>query len=389
MSTFSYLEIWETGGAQKYYQEVMSSLNNDVIIVCNKEALKRTYTKKKFSKNKLIYFNPINLSKQLNFKNNYITYIINKTYILLVPLIFILNIIRFLYLLRSNKAKLVLSFNGGYPGSYSSLSLNVASYLLNIKNILFVLNSPQKRNTYYFFIQFIIDKILNKSVNKIIVNSKFQKKKLITKRNFDKKKIKVIYNGIKIVKKKFLNLKKKNYSIGVVSRLEKNKNIDKLIYSIKILNNKISNNFYLHIAGGGSEINKLKTIVKKNKLKKNVKFYNFIQEDKLHLFYKKIQFFIFTSACEGLPYSILEAMNYKKIIITSNVGGISEAIRNNREGILIKNINEEKIFYTVKKIYNNKKFLKKLTRNAKIRCKNLFDCKKSKLNFKKLFYNYL
>jgi len=42
MSTFSYLEIWETGGAQKYYQEVMSSLNNDVIICCNKEALKRT-----------------------------------------------------------------------------------------------------------------------------------------------------------------------------------------------------------------------------------------------------------------------------------------------------------------------------------------------------------
>lgn len=144
MSTFLYLEFWEQGGAQKYYEEVLSSLNNDVTICCNKQALKRSRIKKK-SENKLIFFNPINLSRQLNFKNNYISFLINKIYILLVPTIFIINTIRFIPLLISNKAKLVLSFNGGYPGSYSSLSLNLASYFLNIKNILFVLSSPKKK----------------------------------------------------------------------------------------------------------------------------------------------------------------------------------------------------------------------------------------------------
>jgi glycosyltransferase involved in cell wall biosynthesis len=286
-------------------------------------------------------------------------------------------------LLKINNAKLVLSFNGGYPGSYSSLSLVVASYLLNINNILFVLSTPQERNKYYFFIQFFIDKVINKVVKRVIVNSRFQKNKLIFKRNFDKKKISVLYNGTKTINKNISDIRKENYYIGIVSRLEESKGIDRLIHALYLLNKNMKKNFYLLIAGQGNDRARLNKIVNDYKLKRYVKFYNFIEENKLNLFYKKFQFFIFPSSWEGLPYSILEAMSYGKIIISSNVGGISEAVRHKVDGILINNINGKKIFDVVKTIYSKPEYLKKLSNSAKSRCIKLFNQNLFRLNFKK------
>ena len=384
MYTFSFFESWGgIGGGHRYFEEIMLLFKNNSIICFNKEAFKKIYIKKKFPKNKIIIFNSFNLGKKLSIKIPYFNFFIRKITLFTVPFIFILNIIRFLILLRLNSAKLVLSFNGGYPGSYSSLSLSVAAYLLNIKNILFVLSTPLERNKYYFVIQFFIDLIISKVVTKVVVNSKFQKKEIILRRGFDKKKIIIIYNRTKIINKDISNIRKKNYCIGIVSRLEKSKGIDKIIRALYLLNANLKINFYLFIAGLGNDRSRLNNIVKEHKLEKNVKFYNFVDENKLILFYKKFQFFIFPSNWEGFPYSILDAMSYGKVIISSNVGGISEAIRHNKDGILIKDINEKKIFNVLKKIYSKPKYLKKLSKSAKFRSNNLFSARLSLSNFKK------
>jgi glycosyltransferase involved in cell wall biosynthesis len=76
-------------------------------------------------------------------------------------------------------------------------------------------------------------------------------------------------------------------------------------------------------------------------------------------------------------------MSYGKIIISSNVGGISEAVRHKVDGILINNINEKKIFDVVKTIYSKPKYLKKLSNSAKSRCKKLFNQNLFRLNFRK------
>lgn len=150
-----------------------------------------------------------------------------------------------------------------------------------------------------------------------------------------------------------------------------------------MLNINLKINFFLFIAGVGDDRGRLNKIVKKLKLKKNIKFYNYVSENKLNLFYKKFQFFVFPSNWEGFPYSILEAMSYGKVIISSNVGGIPEAIRHNKDGILIKNINENKIFNVIRKIYSKPDYLKKLSNSAKSRCRSLFSEQLSRSNFKK------
>ena len=45
--------------------------------------------------------------------------------------------------------------------------------------------------------------------------------------------------------------------------------------------------------------------------------------------------FLNTSKSEGIPVSIMEAMSYGIPIIAPNVGGISEAVYNQRNGILL------------------------------------------------------
>lgn len=384
MSTFSFLESWSgIGGGHKYFVEVISLFKKNSIICYNTNAFQDSYIKNKFPKNKFIIFNPYNLGKQFNVPILYINYFIKKILLFFIPFIFFINTMRFLVLLKSNNVKLVLSFNGGYPGSYSSLSLSVAAYLLNIKNLLIILSAPQERNKYYFIIQFFIDVLINKAVTKIIVNSKFQKKELISRRDFDKKKITVVYNGTKIINNNISSIRKKNYFIGIVSRLEKNKGIDKLIHAVSLLHINLKINFFLFIAGVGDDRGRLSEIVNKLKLKKYVKFYNYVNESKLNLFYKKFQFFVFPSIWEGFPYSILEAMSYGKVIISSNVGGIPEAIRHNKDGILINNINENKIFNVIRKIYSKPDYLKKLSNSAKSRCRSLFSKQLSRSNLKK------
>jgi len=384
MHTFSFIETAAgIGGGHRYFEDIMRIFKNESIICYNKETFKKAYIKKKFPKNKFIIFDSYSLGNQFSIKISYLDFFIKKIILFSIPLVFLLNIIRFLILLRFNNTKLVLSFNGGYPGSYSSLSLCVAAYLLNINNILFVLSTPQERNKYYFIIQFFVDLIICKVVTKVVVNSKFQKKKLVLRRNFDKKKILVIYNRTKIINKNISSINKKNYYIGIVSRLVESKGIEKLIRALYLLNTNLKFNFYLLIAGVGHDRSRLNKIVNENKLEKYVKFYNFVNENKLRIFYKKFQFFIFPSNWEGLPYSILDAMSYGKVIISSNVGGISEAIRHNKDGILINNINEKKIFNVIKKIYLKPGYLKKLSNSAKLRCKNVFSQRLTMSNFKK------
>jgi glycosyltransferase involved in cell wall biosynthesis len=384
MHTFSFIETSAgIGGGHRYFEDIMRIFKTESIICYNKETFEKAYIKKKFPKNKFIIFDSYSLGKQFSIKISYLDFFIKKIILFSVPFIFLLNIIRFYILLRFNNTKLVLSFNGGYPGSYSSLSLCVAAFLLNINNILFVLSTPQKRNKYYFIIQFFVDLIICKVVTKVVVNSKFQKKELVFRRNFDKKKILVIYNRTKIINKNISIINKRNYYIGIVSRLVESKGIDKLIRALHLLNTNLKFNFYLLIAGVGHDRSRLNKIVNENKLEKYVKFYNFVNENELRIFYKKFQFFIFPSNWEGFPYSILEAMSYGKVIISSNVGGISEAIRHNKDGILINNINEKKIFNVIKKIYLKPEYLKKLSNSAKFRCKKLFSQRLTMSNFKK------
>ena len=53
-------------------------------------------------------------------------------------------------------------------------------------------------------------------------------------------------------------------------------------------------------------------------------------------FYSAADVFLMSSLREGLPLSILEAMSSSLPVVSTKVGGIPEAVKNNRTGYLVR-----------------------------------------------------
>lgn len=73
---------------------------------------------------------------------------------------------------------------------------------------------------------------------------------------------------------------------------------------------------------------------------------------------------ILTSNYEGLPMTIIEAMSYGKPIVASDVGGISEIVRNDINGFV--SVNEKASFKTnIEKVFRNKEIHESMAENSK------------------------
>lgn len=180
---------------------------------------------------------------------------------------------------------------------------------------------------------------------------------------FIKNKITVIHNGLsgvnylpretarqelasKIWKKDFdPNSLNKTLIIGTIAELHKNKGVDLLIQALSQIKNKLPN-VLIWIIGDGEEKNRIRDLIKTNKLKDRVFLLGKIDEAKKYL--KAFDIFTLTSRTEAFPYAILEAGQASLPVIASTVGGIPEVISSFNLGILVRpgNIREIKLALT-------------------------------------------
>ena len=84
----------------------------------------------------------------------------------------------------------------------------------------------------------------------------------------------------------------------------------------------------------------------------NVKILGKINNDKISDFLKKSDLFIQASNYEGLPHSLLEAINYNVPILSTEVGGCKDLINNGERGFIIssppdKNLIAENISFII------------------------------------------
>ena len=198
------------------------------------------------------------------------------------------------------------------------------------------------------FIGSFIGNLIYSRAKKIIAISQAVKKYVIDNyNNINVKNIAVIRYGIeyKILSSytKTLNIFKKKYNLqgyyvlGVAARLVRQKSIDFLIKSFSEYNKKFNPKSKLLIAGKGPLKKELEELVASLNLKKSVKFLGF-QSD-IDTFYRSIDVFCLTSSYEGLGLAILEAVAFKKPIITSNCSAMPEIIKHNKNGLLVDHLN--------------------------------------------------
>ena len=149
-------------------------------------------------------------------------------------------------------------------------------------------------------------------------------------------KIKKIYNPIKPIRNLkspvFRKANKSTYSILVVGRLVKQKNVDQIIRSFRQFT-QIYNRVKLNILGDGPELQALQTLTEQYGLTEKVRFRGFVDDPSV--FYKKSDLFILFSSWEGLPNVVLDALTFDlQIIVSDAPGGSRELVNNGKFGFI-------------------------------------------------------
>ena len=161
----------------------------------------------------------------------------------------------------------------------------------------------------------------------------------------NEKKYRLIYNKITVEKDKIgkgvlrkeLNVDNNIKIIGNVSRVDDQKNP---FLFIDIANEylKNNNNVVFVWVGDGNLIQEAKNYAEKLNLKEKVKFIGFRQNGIEYM--KDFDLLLLTSSWEGVPITILEAIELKIPILSTDVGGIKEIIGKDSVFETPKNISE-------------------------------------------------
>jgi glycosyltransferase involved in cell wall biosynthesis len=120
--------------------------------------------------------------------------------------------------------------------------------------------------------------------------------------------------------------------IGVFGRLSAEKGQSILLDAFKILHNQ-NDSVKILIVGDGVDRNKLESKVRKEKLSSNVKFFG--HQTSMKKYYESIDLLVLPSLSEGLPNVVLEAMSMGKPVLATNVGAVSEVIKDGNNGWLV------------------------------------------------------
>jgi len=340
----------EFGGAQRYVFDLANNLKGDFqIAVAMGEQGKDGKLAKILTKNNIEYFIIPSLKRNIS------------------PINDILALKKIIKLAKNYRPDII-----HLNSSKISILGSLASLFTKTKVVYtvhgWVFNEPLPAWLKYFYLY--AEKLTARFKNKIICVSEYDKRVALKYKIAPENKLVTIHNGLtpmdfynKIEAQKILHLNSSDLIIGSIGNLYKTKGFTYLVEAANILisKNKISATFI--IIGDGSERKNLESLIKKYNLENN--FILTGQIDEAAKLLRAFDIYVCSSVKEGLPYSILEAMQAELPIITTDVGGIPEMIENEKTGLLAKPINAQNLADNLQKLIVDKNLAAELSKNAK------------------------
>ncbi len=175
----------------------------------------------------------------------------------------------------------------------------------------------------------------------------------------------VLYNGIDVKispSKENCNMKG-SFIVGTIGRLTSQKSHIHFIEMAKLINEEVpDNNFRFEIWGDGEDEANLKSFITESGLSNKVFLMGYAHDREI--VYRTFNLFVLSSVFEGIPFVILEAMRASLPIVSTDVGGICEVIKNNYNGLLVHKNNPLLLKEAVMKLYNDNEFSNKIRLNA-------------------------
>jgi len=154
-----------------------------------------------------------------------------------------------------------------------------------------------------------------------------------------------------------------------VGRLVERKGVKYLIEAFARIKDEVKHN--LVIIGEGPERKALEEQVKVLHLEKRVTFTGRISDRELHRSYEKCSFLVLPAVydkkgdIEGLGVVLIEAMSYRKPVIASRAGGITDIVEDGKNGFLVPPGDAAKLAGAMKTLANDDKLRSEMGGNAK------------------------
>ncbi|MGF1555118.1 glycosyltransferase family 4 protein [Paucihalobacter sp.] len=155
--------------------------------------------------------------------------------------------------------------------------------------------------------------------------------------DYDEKKIFYVYNGLSFdpLKKNIRNNNSGVYEICCVGTVMERKGQRFIVEALyKMAQNNAIPNIHFSIIGGGPLKNELEMLSKQYGISKYITFCG--STSNVNKYLENSDLFILPSITEGFPIAILEAMRVGLPIVSTNVAGIPEMIKDEHNGVIIE-----------------------------------------------------
>jgi len=153
----------------------------------------------------------------------------------------------------------------------------------------------------------------------------------------------------------------KGFTIGSIGRLSAEKGYKYLIEALRLLINE-GLDARLTIIGEGYEREYLERSAAQSDLSNRVLMPGYREDAKQYLPFLDV--YAIPSLTEGLPLTLLEAMQAKVPIVASKVGGIPEVLDNGRSGLLVKPCKPDAFAEAISLLSSDKNLAKQMTNIA-------------------------
>ena len=221
---------------------------------------------------------------------------------------------------------------------------------------------------------------------------KLERAKLVAVSNENKRKVKEYYNlkddkclcvnnGIDL--DNYYSKKHQFFTFINVARHDENKNQKMLILSFSRLL-EFSKDIRLFLIGDGPLHENLKDLVNELNISDYVVFTGNIRN--VNDYYAVSDVYVQTSHREALPLSILEAMASGLPIISTDVGGIKDVVKNN--GILINDNDDDSLYLSMFSLMNESEKEIKLRKEESKRIISDYSSKKMTENYEKIYESF-
>jgi glycosyltransferase involved in cell wall biosynthesis len=238
--------------------------------------------------------------------------------------------------------------NGGYPGSWLTISALRASFKLGIeKRLLIVCHQAVSRLPLRQTVEQLIDRKVAKWSTRIVTISQATRQTMVDRRGFDLQKtsINVVFCSVSTDQetrefsfdlRRILDQPTDQVLVGILGRLDRYKGHDELVIAISQLPKDIRDKITLCIIGGSDEIRKseLLTIAGQFGVERNLRFLGYLEYPSPEIIAQLDVLVSATQDFEGFGLTIAEALAVGTPVIATDVGGVREFF-NDDVGILV------------------------------------------------------